>query len=51
MADRALGICVVGAGALGTYHARCWAEVETAQLVAVTDVDAERAQKLAEELP
>jgi len=50
MGDKTLGICVVGAGALGSYHARCWAEVEAAQLVAVTDVDAERAQRLAEDL-
>ena len=45
-----MGICVVGAGAMGTRHARLWKTVENVRLVAVADTNGERAEKLAKEL-
>jgi len=50
MAAEKLGICVVGAGMMGGNHARAWARVPDARLVAVADVDASRAEALASEL-
>ena len=38
---------VVGVGALGQHHARIYAELEEAELVAVYDVRAERAREIA----
>jgi len=48
MRKATLGVCVVGAGAMGTQHANGWATVEEARLVAVADVDEERARRLAQ---
>lgn len=42
-----LGICVVGAGALGTRHTDCWQQVSEAEVIAVADIDKERAKRLA----
>ena len=50
MTNKPLGVCVVGAGALGARHATCWANAEGAQVVSIADVDAERARSLAEAL-
>lgn len=47
--NQRLGICVVGAGAMGAQHAEGWRAVEEARLIAVADVDAERAQRFVEE--
>ena len=49
MDNRKLGICVVGAGAMGAQHASGWRTVEEAHLVAVADVDTERAKRFVEE--
>lgn len=45
-----LNVCVIGAGALGQVHARNWPHVPDAQVVAVADPWAERAQALGEEI-
>jgi len=45
-----LPVAVVGAGHLGTFHARIYAAHPLARLVAVVDPDGERAQQLADEL-
>lgn len=50
MNEKPLRICVVGAGDLGSVHARHWANVPEAQVVAVVDKQAERASRLADEL-
>jgi predicted dehydrogenase len=47
---RALRAAVVGAGRLGAFHARIYAAHPLAHLVAVVDVDEERARALAAEL-
>ncbi|HVS12161.1 MAG TPA: Gfo/Idh/MocA family oxidoreductase [Planctomycetota bacterium] len=47
---RALRAAVVGAGRLGAFHARIYAAHPLAELVAVVDVDEERARALAAEL-
>ena len=44
----ALPVAVVGAGAMGTHHARTFAELPHADLRAIVDVDIERAELLAE---
>ena len=49
MAERKLGVCVVGAGAMGARHAEGWSTVDEARLIAVADVDEGRARRLAEE--
>src|SRR5689334_5235139 len=46
--DIPLGVAVVGAGILGARHARVLHELADARLVAVADVDAERARQVAE---
>ena len=46
MDRKQLGVCVVGAGMMGQNHTRAWAGVPEARLVAVADVDLERAQAL-----
>jgi len=48
MTERKLGVCVVGAGAMGARHAEGWSTVDEARLVAVADVDEGRARRLAE---
>lgn len=48
--DKTLGVSVIGAGDRGRAHARAWKQVTGASLVAVTDVDTDRARTLAAEL-
>lgn len=43
---KSLGICIVGAGDMGTKHAFCWQNAG-ARIAAVVDVDEARAEKLA----
>ncbi len=50
MTEKPLRVCVVGCGDLGRTHARCWAQVPEAQVVAVVDVQESRARQLAGEL-
>jgi UDP-N-acetylglucosamine 3-dehydrogenase len=45
--SRPLPVAVVGAGAMGTHHARNYAELPAADLRAIVDVDVERAERLA----
>ncbi|MGB8646268.1 MAG: Gfo/Idh/MocA family oxidoreductase [Anaerolineae bacterium] len=47
MMNKQLGVCVVGAGMMGTLHAQRWNRVPHAQVVAVVDIQADRAKKLA----
>ncbi len=47
MPDSPIKTAVVGVGALGEHHARILAELEEAELVAVADVRAERAERFA----
>jgi predicted dehydrogenase len=44
-----LKIAVIGAGILGSRHARVFREMDEAELVAVVDVDVARAEKIAEQ--
>jgi predicted dehydrogenase len=44
-----LRVGVVGVGHLGSLHAKMYAQIPTAQLVGVFDVDTEKAQKVAKE--
>ncbi len=46
----ALPVAVIGAGHMGRHHVRKYAELELARLVAVIDIDLERARELAEPL-
>ncbi|MHC5057181.1 MAG: Gfo/Idh/MocA family protein [Planctomycetota bacterium] len=48
MANDTLGVAVVGCGIFGEIHAQTYSEFDRARLVAVCDVDAERAGKFAE---
>ena len=48
--ERSTPVAVIGCGHLGTYHARLYAELPEAELVAVVDLDAERAARLGGEL-
>lgn len=48
--SRKLRVAVIGAGHLGKFHARIWKAHPRAELVAVVDTDAERADALAREL-
>ena len=48
LSPRAPRVAVVGAGYLGQFHAEKYAAIEEAQLVAVVDLDLERARKVAE---
>ncbi|MCJ7701168.1 MAG: Gfo/Idh/MocA family oxidoreductase [Anaerolineales bacterium] len=45
-----LGICVVGCGYMGRIHAERWANIPSAEIVAVADLDEVRADKLANHL-
>jgi predicted homoserine dehydrogenase-like protein len=47
-ADMTIRIAVVGAGYFGTFHAEKLARMPGAELVAVVDIDGERAQRLAQ---
>ena len=47
--DMPLGVAVIGCGALGKAHAEGWQEVHGAKVVTVFDVDASRAQALADQ--
>ncbi len=49
MSRERLGVCIVGAGTMGRNHARAWASVPEAQIVAIADVDDARAHDLAAE--
>lgn len=49
MAD-AIPVAVIGCGHLGTFHARLYAELSEAELVAVVDIHPERAETLARTL-
>jgi len=44
-----LGVAVVGTGFWGKNHARVYNELDSAKLVAICDVDAERAKKVADQ--
>ena len=50
MSDKRLRIGVVGVGRLGSRHAQIYAAMPSVQLVAVCDVEAERARALAQQL-
>jgi len=50
MSEKSLKVCVVGCGDLGRTHARCWSQVPEAQVIAVVDIQEERAQQLAGEM-
>ena len=43
-----LGVGVVGVGFIGNLHARIFSELPTAKLIAVADIDRERAKKVAQ---
>lgn len=43
-----VGVAVIGTGLLGARHARVYAEIPNAELVAVADIQAERAKAVAE---
>lgn len=47
MKNAKLGVCVVGCGAMGTVHGECWRQVPEAQIVAVVDIEQDRAEKMA----
>lgn len=47
MTSNKLGVCIVGAGDMGTKHAERWQSLPQARVVAVVDVDEPRAEKLA----
>lgn len=49
MSEKTMRIGVIGAGLLGTRHARVWHELEETELVAVCDVDAGRAENVAKQ--
>jgi len=40
---------VIGAGKMGTIHARVYSQLPQSQLVAIVDIDIEKAQRLAQE--
>jgi predicted dehydrogenase len=42
-----LGVCIVGCGYMGQIHAERWSRVPEAQVVAVVDIDPQRAERLA----
>ncbi|HSP55301.1 MAG TPA: Gfo/Idh/MocA family oxidoreductase [Dehalococcoidia bacterium] len=42
-----VGTCVIGVGRMGSNHARCLTEMEEAELLAISDPDAERRRELA----
>lgn len=42
-----LGVCIVGCGYMGQIHAERWSRVPQAQVVAVVDIDSQRAERLA----
>lgn len=46
--DRSIRVGVMGVGSLGQHHARLYAELDTAELVGVYDVDAARAREVAD---
>jgi predicted dehydrogenase len=46
MTHKTLGVCIVGAGDMGTKHAECWQKVG-ARVVAVVDIHELRAKRLA----
>ena len=44
---RKLGVAVIGTGFWGKNHARAYTEIETTDLIAICDVDAEKAENIA----
>ncbi|MBS7647256.1 MAG: Gfo/Idh/MocA family oxidoreductase [Candidatus Bathyarchaeia archaeon] len=48
--DKKLGVAVIGAGFWGKNHARIFRELEETELIAVCDIDAERAKTVAKQL-
>mgnify|MGYP001436264243 CR=1 FL=1 len=50
MTKQTIKIAVIGVGYLGQYHAEKCAKIESADLIAVCDADAERAQEIAKRL-
>lgn len=49
MTEGALRVGVAGVGMISLYHLRAWQEVEGAEVVAVCDIDAEKAEQRARE--
>ncbi len=49
MSENPVRVGVVGVGALGRHHARVWAALDGAELIGVHDIDAARAEAVAEE--
>jgi predicted dehydrogenase len=45
-----LGVCVIGCGYMGRIHAACWTNIPQVAVVAVADIQYERAKRLAERL-
>ncbi len=50
LGSRPVKVAVIGAGLLGSRHARFWSEHPATQLVAVNDIDPERARLVAEKI-
>jgi len=48
MSNGKLGVCIVGAGDMGTKHAERWQKLPEAEVVAVVDIIEERAKRLAQ---
>ncbi len=46
---RKLGVAVVGTGFWGKNHARCYSELESTKLVAICDINGERAKNVADQ--
>jgi predicted dehydrogenase len=49
MQDTKIRVAVIGAGKMGTIHAKVYAQMPQSELVAVVDIDAERARRLADQ--
>lgn len=49
MQNTKIRVAVVGAGKMGTIHAKVYGQMPQCELVAVVDIDAEKAQRLAEQ--
>jgi len=49
MQNAKVRVAVIGAGKMGTIHAKVYAQMPQSELVAVVDIDAERAQRLADQ--
>jgi predicted dehydrogenase len=49
MQNTKVRVAVIGAGKMGTIHAKVYAQMPQSELVAVVDIDAERARRLADQ--